>query len=232
VEGIAIEKPAPAKGSARLVWLREDWKNVGAASPYGTQKADLTGQSDQYWTWRCQISFVFAKLPCLCVPERRFWALLSWRVSQFPSVSRRQDRKGTDCMEEMVVILVVEDEAIIRMEAVQMLEAAGFAVIEAFNAHDAMKLLENRADVRAVFTDINMPGRWDGMQLARMIKDRWPPIHLVVTSGLISPDTNDLPPRGRFIRKPYHPAQVVATLRELLGQIPSSDPVNHARRAA
>ena len=177
-------------------------------------------------------SFVFAKLPCLCVPERRFWALLSWRVSHFPSVSRRQDRKGTDCMEEMVVILVVEDEAIIRMEAVQMLEAAGFAVIEAFNAHDAMKLLENRADVRAVFTDINMPGRWDGMQLARMIKDRWPPIHLVVTSGLISPDTNDLPPRGRFIRKPYHPAQVVATLRELLGQIPSSDPVNHARRAA
>jgi CheY-like chemotaxis protein len=61
-------------------------------------------------------------------------------------------------MKKKAVILVVEDEAIIRMEAVQMLEDAGFAVVEASNAHDALEILENRTDVRAVFTDINMPG--------------------------------------------------------------------------
>jgi len=135
-------------------------------------------------------------------------------------------------MKEKAVILVVEDEAIIRMGAVQMLEDAGFAVVEACNAHDAMEILDNRTDVRAVFTDINMPGTWDGMRLARMVRGRWPPIHLIVTSGLMSPDTDDLPPDGRFIRKPYDPAHVIATIRELLSQIRPSDPVDHAEKAA
>ena len=135
-------------------------------------------------------------------------------------------------MEGKVVILVVEDEAIIRMGAVQMLEDAGFAVVEACNAHDAMDILENRTDVRAIFTDINMPGTWDGMRLARMVRGRWPPIHLVVTSGLMSPDTDELPTNGRFIRKPYDPAQVIAIIRELLGNCPPPDPANHAAKAA
>jgi CheY-like chemotaxis protein len=135
-------------------------------------------------------------------------------------------------MEEKVLILVVEDEALIRMGAVQMLEEAGFAVIEAWNAHDAMEVLEKRTDVRAVFTDVNMPGTWDGMRLARMIRDRWPPIHLIVTSGIVSPGTDDLPSGGRFIRKPYDPAHVIAILRELLSQIPPSGPANHSDTAA
>lgn len=131
-----------------------------------------------------------------------------------------------------MLILVVEDEALIRMGAVQMLEEAGFGVIEAWNAHDAMEILEKRTDVRAVFTDTNMPGTWDGMRLARMIRDRWPPIHLIVTSGLVSPGVEDLPSGGRFIRKPYDPAHVIATLRELLRQIPPSDPANDSEKAA
>ena len=135
-------------------------------------------------------------------------------------------------MKEKAVILVVEDEALIRMGAVLMLEDAGFAVVEACNAHDAMEILNCRADVRAVFTDVNMPGSWDGMRLARMIRGRWPPIHLIVTSGLLSPGTDDLPPGGRFIRKPYEPAHVVATLRELLSQIPPFGPANHSEKAA
>lgn len=72
-------------------------------------------------------------------------------------------------MEENAVILVVEDEALIRMGAAQMLEHAGFAVVEACNAHDAIDVLESRADIRAIFTDIHMPGTWDGMRLARMV---------------------------------------------------------------
>ena len=127
-------------------------------------------------------------------------------------------------MEQKVLILVVEDEALIRLAAVQMLEEAGFDVIEAWNAHEAMEVLEKRADIRVVFTDINMPGTWDGMLLARMIRDRWPPIHLIVTSGLVSPSVEDLPSGGRFIRKPCEPAHVIATLRELLSQVPPSGP--------
>ena len=135
-------------------------------------------------------------------------------------------------MKKKAVILVVEDEAIIRMEAVQILEDAGFSVVEACNAHDALVILESRTDVRAVFTDFNMPGTLDGMRLARMVRGRWPPIHLIVTSGLTSPDTDDLPPNGRFILKPYSPAHVVATIRELLGHSSPFSPLNHATKAA
>jgi CheY-like chemotaxis protein len=134
-------------------------------------------------------------------------------------------------MSEKTVILVVEDEAIIRMGAVQMLEDAGFEVVEASNAHDAVGILENRNDVRAVFTDINMPGSLDGLRLARIIRDRWPPIHLLVTSGLLSPNDNDLPPGGRFIRKPYDPAQVIAMIRDLLSP-PPSDPLEQETKVA
>jgi CheY-like chemotaxis protein len=134
-------------------------------------------------------------------------------------------------MSEKTVILVVEDEAIIRMGAVQMLEDAGFAVVEACNASDAMAILENRNDVRAVFTDVNMPGTLDGLRLARMVRGRWPPIHLIVTSGLLSLNDDELPTGGRFIRKPYDPAHVIATLRDLLGPNPP-DPLEHARKAA
>jgi CheY-like chemotaxis protein len=133
-------------------------------------------------------------------------------------------------MDEKTVVLVVEDEILIRMEAVQMLEDAGFSVVEASNAQEATAILESRTDVRAVFTDVNMPGTLDGMRLARMVWGRWPPIHLIVTSGLVSPGPEDLPPGGRFIRKPYSPAHVIATIRELLGQMPPSDPT--ARLAA
>ena len=135
-------------------------------------------------------------------------------------------------MAQKTVILVVEDEAIIRMGAVQMLEDAGFTVVEAGNAHDAVSILEDRNDVCAIFTDINMPGTMDGMRLARMVRGRWPPIHLIVTSGLAFPHDDDFPPGGKFIPKPYDPRHVIATLRELLGQIPPSYPILQARKAA
>ena len=131
-------------------------------------------------------------------------------------------------MKEKTVILVVEDEAIIRMGAVQMLQDAGFAVVEASNADDAMGILELRDDIRAVFTDINMPGTLDGLRLARAVRGRWPPIHLLLTSGLVSPDEEELPANGRFIRKPYQAEHVIATLRELLGFNSPSDPISEA----
>ena len=132
----------------------------------------------------------------------------------------------------MATILVVEDEAIIRLEAVQMLEEAGFAAVEASNADDALKILEFRNDVRAVFTDINMPGTLDGLRLARAVRGRWPPIHLILTSGLMLPNEEEFSANGRFIRKPYDAARVIKMLRELLDQNQSPDPIKYIGKAA
>ena len=127
-------------------------------------------------------------------------------------------------MSKKAVVLVIEDEILIRMGAIQMLEDAGFATVEAGNADDAMRILEVRNDIRAVFTDIKMPGTLDGMRLARMIRGRWPPIHLIVTSGLMLPSADDLGVIGKFIPKPYRMEDVILTLRGLLGRNAPLDP--------
>ena len=121
----------------------------------------------------------------------------------------------------MTVILVVEDEAIIRMGTVQMLEDAGFAVLEACDADAALKILASRTDINLVFTDIQMPGSLCGLRLAHAIRERWPPIHLIVTSGLSAPTQDEFPKMGRFIRKPYAPVQVLKAIQELLGPNPA-----------
>lgn len=123
---------------------------------------------------------------------------------------------------DKAVVLVVEDEALIRMSAVQMVEDAGFMVAEACNADEAIEILERRPDIRAVFTDINMSGSMDGWKLAHAIRGRWPPVHLIVTSGLYTPVEGQLPARGLFIRKPYSAEQVTAALRELFGHSPDT----------
>jgi CheY-like chemotaxis protein len=122
------------------------------------------------------------------------------------------------------VVLVVEDEALIRMAAVYMVEEAGFAAVEACNADEAIRILESRDDIRAVFTDINMTGSMDGWKLAHAIRGRWPPLHLIVTSGLSVLGRGQLPANGRFIRKPYTEAQVTSALRELFGHNPAPGP--------
>ena len=114
---------------------------------------------------------------------------------------------------EKAVVLVVEDEALIRMGALQMIEDVGFATVEACNADEAIKILESRRDIRAVFTDINMSGSMDGWKLAHAIRGRWPPIHLIVTSGVDVPSEGQLPANGRFIAKPYSAEQITAALR-------------------
>ncbi|WP_213739566.1 response regulator [Bradyrhizobium sp. dw_411] len=116
------------------------------------------------------------------------------------------------------VVLVVEDELLIRMHAAEMIEEAGFEVVEASNAYEAVGILEARLDVAVVFTDIQMPGSMDGLKLARAVRDRWPPIHIIATSGLVDVRTGDLPQGGRFLPKPYSPAQITAALRELTGE--------------
>jgi CheY-like chemotaxis protein len=113
------------------------------------------------------------------------------------------------------VVLVVEDEFLIRINAAEMIEEAGFEVVEASNADEAVAILEARLDTAVVFTDIQMPGTMDGLKLARAVRDSWPPIHIVATSGLVDVREGDLPDGGLFLPKPYSPAQIISTLREL-----------------
>jgi CheY-like chemotaxis protein len=113
------------------------------------------------------------------------------------------------------VVLVVEDDFLIRISAVEMIEAAGFDVVEAATADEAMKILISRLDVAVVFTDIQMPGSMDGLKLAAKIRGRWPPIKIVATSGIVDVRRLDLPDGGRFLPKPYSCAEIVGTLREL-----------------
>ena len=114
------------------------------------------------------------------------------------------------------VVLVVEDEVLIRMNTVDMIEDAGFHVLEAANADEAIVLLETRLDIRVVFTDIDMPGSMNGVRLAQAVRGRWPPIKIIATSGHFKLKEGDLPPDGRFLPKPYNRAQVTEVLRDML----------------
>ena len=114
----------------------------------------------------------------------------------------------------MPVVLIVEDELLVRFGAVKMIEDAGYEVVEAGDADEAIRILESRSDIRVVFTDIHMPGSMDGLKLAHAVRNRWPPIKIVVTSGRGSITEQELPQGGRFFAKPYRPAQIRDTLRE------------------
>jgi DNA-binding NtrC family response regulator len=111
------------------------------------------------------------------------------------------------------VVLVVEDESIIRMETVQMIKVVGYVVIDACDTNDAMAILEARHDVCAVFTEIRVPGHLDGMGLARAIAERWPLVRLMLTSSVSKVD--DFPADWHYVPKPYASAQIVAALRAL-----------------
>jgi CheY-like chemotaxis protein len=112
------------------------------------------------------------------------------------------------------VVLVVEDEFLLRMDATDMITAAGFDVVEAVDADAAIEILEARDDIAVIFTDIQMPGSMDGLKLARAVRGRWPPIKIIATSGVHIGEI-DLPEGGRFLPKPYSSAQVTGMLRQL-----------------
>ena len=115
------------------------------------------------------------------------------------------------------VVLVVEDETLLRWHAVAMIEDAGFDVIEAGNAAEAISVLEARTDIHVIFTDIQMPGSIDGLRLAHLVRNRWPPIKIIATSGQLRLRDYELPEGGRFLPKPYSAVEITGTLRELLG---------------
>ena len=112
-------------------------------------------------------------------------------------------------------ILVVDDEELVRMNACELLEAAGFIVCEAQCGSSGLAVLDRRPEVSLLFSDINMPGEFDGLELARRIRLVRPDIHLILTSGLMRPTSAELS-GGQFIPKPYDDAAVTEMIRQTL----------------
>lgn len=116
------------------------------------------------------------------------------------------------------VVLVVEDEMVLRMRAVDIVEDAGFVPIEAVSADEALKILESRDDISLLFTDIQMPGSMDGLKLAHAAHKRWPHIKIVLVSGQIAVTDEDKPEDSRFFPKPLEIQQMIAELQAMMGE--------------
>ena len=116
------------------------------------------------------------------------------------------------------VVLVVEDDLLLRMLAVDVVEDAGYGAIEAADADEAFAILEERSNIALLFTDIQIPGSMDGLQLAHVVYKRWPPIKIILMSGQLKPSVNDIPLESRFIGKPTAPGVMIAELRDIIGQ--------------
>ncbi len=112
-------------------------------------------------------------------------------------------------------VLVVEDEPILLMSAMDLAEEAGFNAYGATNADEAIHLLEEHDDIRILFTDVDMPGSMDGLRLAHAVRDRWPPVTIIVTSGHAKLSIADLPLDGTFVPKPYVPELLLRQLRNI-----------------
>ena len=115
-----------------------------------------------------------------------------------------------------MVVLVVEDETLVRMFMTDFLDEAGFKVFEAVNADEALTVLQARPDVQVVVTDIEMPaGTLNGLELTRTIQERWPGIGIVITSGRERPGPDDLSDRVAFLAKPYLPDTIVTVIQQM-----------------
>jgi CheY-like chemotaxis protein len=114
------------------------------------------------------------------------------------------------------VVLVVEDEMLLRMRAVDMVEDAGFTPVEAVDADEAVAILESRSDIALLFTDIQMPGSIDGLRLAHAVHERWPPIKIILVSGQLKLANLDIPVDSCFFGKPLEAEAVIAQMRSMI----------------
>jgi CheY-like chemotaxis protein len=115
------------------------------------------------------------------------------------------------------VVLVVEDEMLLRMRAVDMVEDAGYTSVEAVDADEAIAILESRSDIALVLTDIQMPGSMDGLKLAHWVHERWPPIKIILVSGQLKLSTIDIPADSRFFGKPLEAGEMIAQMQKMIG---------------
>ena len=114
-------------------------------------------------------------------------------------------------------VLVVEDEMVLRMRAVDIVEDAGFNSLEAVNADEALSILESRSDISLLFTDIQMPGSLDGLKLAHAVHKRWPAIKIILVSGQVNLSDAEKPADSRFFGKPLETGQMISEIQEMVG---------------
>ena len=114
-------------------------------------------------------------------------------------------------------VLVVEDEMVLRLRAVDIVEDAGFTAVEAVNADEALAILESRSDISLLFSDIQMPGSMDGLKLAHAVHERWPAIKIILVSGQVKLSDTERPADSRFFGKPLEMKQMIAELQEMVG---------------
>jgi CheY-like chemotaxis protein len=115
------------------------------------------------------------------------------------------------------VVLVVEDDMLLRMRAVDMVEDAGYISVEAVDADQAVTILESRSDIALLFTDIQMPGSMDGLGLAHSVHARWPPIKIILVSGQLKLASIDIPANSRFFGKPLEAKVMIAQIQSMIG---------------
>ena len=120
----------------------------------------------------------------------------------------------------MSAILVVEDDFLLSVDISEVLNDQGYDVIAVAKADEAIKVLETRNDIRTIFTDIDLPGSMDGLKLAAAVRDRWPPVHIIVTTGMRAPHRDEMPAHSMFIAKPYRSAEVLEALRSFENALP------------
>ncbi len=121
------------------------------------------------------------------------------------------------------VVLLVEDEPLVRMTAADELDDAGFRVLEAKNADEALVVLEAHSDeVQVLFTDVDMPGSMNGMALAERVYQRWPHVLLLISSGYARPHSDEIPDHGRFVPKPYRGETLVRHITEMMRTVRGS----------
>jgi len=117
------------------------------------------------------------------------------------------------------VVLVVEDEMLLRMRAVDMVEDAGYLPVEAIDADEALAILQSRSDIALLFTDVQMPGSMTGLQLALAVHESWPRIKIILASGQLKLSKSEIPENSRFFGKPLDSGEMIAEIREMLGHV-------------
>ena len=117
------------------------------------------------------------------------------------------------------IVLVVEDDLILRMRAIDMVDDAGYVSVEAVDADEALAILQSRSDIALLFTDIQMPGSMDGLELAHAVHERWPLIKIIIVSGQLKLSGSQLPRDSRFFGKPLVSGQMIAEMQNMIGLV-------------
>jgi DNA-binding NtrC family response regulator len=117
---------------------------------------------------------------------------------------------------QIPVVLVVDDDPLVRAFSVNIVKIAGYVALEAASADEATAILEDRSDIAVLFSDINLTGSISGLQLARTVSERWPPIKMILVSGKVALTASDMPSDSRFFAKPYEARSMISELRSLV----------------